>query len=105
MNEKDMPYNVPTVLSDEPGMRVTATRTGELAVRTVFLYPPSNQVVLDMSVDMTTEHSALNVLDKAFWTITIDGQPATESDLADYSRFNGLSANSKERTLTLKRSS
>lgn len=105
MNEKDMPFDVPMVLLDDPQMRITATRTGEMAVRTVFLYQPSNQVVLDMSADMTTEQSTLNVFDKVFWTITIDGQPATEADVGDYSRFNGLNASWKERTLNLKRSS
>ncbi len=57
-------------------LRVAMARTGDKTIDVVYYYLPTNDVVLkrSMSEDAGT---SLHSLDPAFWTIIINGGPAT----------------------------
>ena len=99
----DAEIGVKTVVLDTNQAHITTIKIDEDSYRTIYRDPESGKDVLDVTSKITRS-TKFNIVDIGFWNFTIDGQPASLSDLGDYSQFNGFEALLTERNLNFKRS-
>jgi hypothetical protein len=101
MQPQEMPLNTPFVITNEDFIHVTATRTSEHVVETVYRNPSSGDEVLALTLRNDTGASIVERMDKIFWKFSINGIPATEQDLQDLIWKQNLKfhVNPKERSI------
>lgn len=104
MTSDEMPLNQTLVVSQTAAFRATATRVTSDIVELVWYDQPTNDEVLKVAARVDGAYSTIDSWDAAYWSVTIDGRPATSRDLEDVRRkaLRAFNANPSERTLALR---
>jgi hypothetical protein len=89
MNADQLPLNQTTVMSQDNVIRTTVTRISNDMIVIIYYHQPTNDVLLKVNARVDGAWSSLDYFDKVFWTILIEGRPATSGDLEDISRKLG----------------
>ena len=91
MNAKELPLNQPVIIATTEIFRTTATRVSDSRVEIVYHDQQTNDEVLRMHGQVNGSSSELISFDKVYWNVSVNGRPATETDLQDLPRKIGMS--------------
>jgi hypothetical protein len=94
-----MPLNTPVVYTTQFA-KVTSVRTSDAVVEVEYRHPETDEVILKVEMNAETSSMTLQMIDKVYWHITIDGRPATESELVRmFGRSVSLNISPETRTV------
>lgn len=105
MNPSQLPLNQVVELFQDGVVRATITRTSDTQVKMCYYSQVNSDLVLKMvaPIDGVSPPPVLDLagLDTVFWSITVDGHPATRRDLEDVvtRTSNSFSVDAKSRTV------
>ena len=93
MQSSEMPINQPIVVTKTDYIYVVATRTDASNVLVVYRNPKTWDIVLDLQLNVEGTNSRIAFLDRVFWSVIVEGRPATERDLEDLGRKTSMNFN------------
>jgi hypothetical protein len=102
MNLDDVPLNQTALVARELHCRVAATRVTEDVIHLRYFAQMTDDQVLVVNLSKSKPPSINpSDIDPVFWTIRIDGNPATKADLEDAVRRGNVHFEIDPKTLTL----
>ena len=93
MIPSEMPINQPSVITSTDYIHVVATRTDATNLLIVYRNPPTWDIVLDLQLNVEGTNSRIAFFDRVFWSVLVEGRPATEGDLEDIGRKSSMNFN------------
>ena len=90
MLSSEMPINQPVVVTNADYIHVVATRTDATNILVVYRNPVTWDIVLDLHLAVDGLNSRVGYLDRVFWSLIVEGRPATERDYEDIGRKGNL---------------
>lgn len=102
MNLEDVPLNQTALVVQELHCRVTATRVAEDVVHLRYFAQSTDDLVLVVTLGRSKPPNIdPRDIDPVFWTIRVDGNPATKADLGDAVRRGNARFEIDPKSLTL----
>jgi hypothetical protein len=86
MNADEMPRGQTITVAKTKAFRSTATRISNEMVEIVYYDQPTNDETLKFLARVDGASSERVYFDRVYWSVTVNGRPATESDLQDIGR-------------------
>jgi hypothetical protein len=104
MLSNEMPLNQTIVVAQTNVFRSTATRISAEIVELAYYHQATNDLVLKVLARVDGTSSVVDLIDPIFWSITINGRPATAADLDDIRQKSmlGFNVNGSERLLDIR---